>query len=161
MKLKRVLTEDDAVSPVIGVILMVAITVVMAAITGAFVLSLQNDVSVTPTTSWDTSAEDTTGTGHIDSVRFLHRAGDSLDAGQLKVRVSGQQADVNTSASDGRIRVGDEIDVRFDDSGGNTNQAGDELLLVWTPSDSDDSVILTSHRFLTDYGATLDSAEAN
>ncbi|MFC6973976.1 type IV pilin [Halomicroarcula sp. GCM10025709] len=40
MDLKQLFTDDDAVSPVIGVILMVAITVILAAVTASFVLGL-------------------------------------------------------------------------------------------------------------------------
>jgi flagellin-like protein len=42
MKLTDLFTEDRAVSPVIGVILMVAITVILAAVIGTFVLDLGN-----------------------------------------------------------------------------------------------------------------------
>ncbi|MFB6283967.1 MAG: type IV pilin [Halobacteria archaeon] len=42
------LKEDDAVSPVIGVILMVAITVILAAVIGTFVLGLGNNVQENP-----------------------------------------------------------------------------------------------------------------
>ena len=41
--------DDDAVSPVIGVILMVAITVILAAVIGTFVLGLGDQVSENPT----------------------------------------------------------------------------------------------------------------
>jgi len=47
MKLKQLLNEDDAVSPVIGVILMVAITVILAAVIATFVLGLGEQVSQT------------------------------------------------------------------------------------------------------------------
>ncbi len=40
MNFKHLLAEDDAVSPVIGVILMVAITVILAAVIATFVLGL-------------------------------------------------------------------------------------------------------------------------
>jgi len=40
MNLKQLITDDDAVSPVIGVILMVAITVILAAVIASFVLGL-------------------------------------------------------------------------------------------------------------------------
>ena len=40
MELKRLFADDSAVSPVIGVILMVAITVILAAVIGSFVLNL-------------------------------------------------------------------------------------------------------------------------
>jgi len=45
MNLKALLADDDAVSPVIGVILMVAITVILAAVIGTFVLGLGENVN--------------------------------------------------------------------------------------------------------------------
>ncbi|WP_238392211.1 type IV pilin [Halorussus amylolyticus] len=45
MKIKQLLSDDDAVSPVIGVILMVAITVILAAVIGTFVLGLGESVN--------------------------------------------------------------------------------------------------------------------
>lgn len=47
MKLRRLLHDDDAVSPVIGVILMVAITVTLAAVIVTFVRGLGEQVSET------------------------------------------------------------------------------------------------------------------
>ena len=41
---KRFTADEDAVSPVIGVILMVAITVILAAVIGTFVLGLGQDI---------------------------------------------------------------------------------------------------------------------
>lgn len=43
MELNHLLTDDDAVSPVIGAILMVAITVILAAVIGTFVLGLGDE----------------------------------------------------------------------------------------------------------------------
>lgn len=48
MKLKQFVHDDKAVSPVIGVILMVAITVILAAVIGTFVLGLGENVESTP-----------------------------------------------------------------------------------------------------------------
>jgi flagellin-like protein len=45
MTVKQLLSDDDAVSPVIGVILMVAITVILAAVIGTFVLGLGESVN--------------------------------------------------------------------------------------------------------------------
>ena len=47
MNIKDLVTEDRGVSPVIGVILMVAITVILAAVIGAFVLGLGDQASST------------------------------------------------------------------------------------------------------------------
>jgi flagellin-like protein len=46
--------EERAVSPVIGVILMVAITVILAAVIGAFVLEIGDQQETAPNTSFDT-----------------------------------------------------------------------------------------------------------
>lgn len=40
MRMERFVRSDDAVSPVIGIILMVAVTVILAAVIGTFVLNL-------------------------------------------------------------------------------------------------------------------------
>ncbi|MCY4732257.1 type IV pilin N-terminal domain-containing protein [Natronomonas gomsonensis] len=57
MELKHLFTADDdnrAVSPVIGVILMVAITVILAAVIGTFVLGLGDQVQQTsPNAQWN------------------------------------------------------------------------------------------------------------
>ncbi len=47
MDLKQLFDDEKAVSPVIGVILMVAITVILAAVIGTFVLGLGDQVQNT------------------------------------------------------------------------------------------------------------------
>jgi len=53
MKFKQLLTDDDAVSPVIGVILMVAITVILAAVIASFVLGLGDQQETAPNVSFN------------------------------------------------------------------------------------------------------------
>lgn len=57
-------TEDRAVSPVIGVILMVAITVILAAVIAAFVLGIGID-DEPPRAALDVSAVYDAGTGEV------------------------------------------------------------------------------------------------
>ena len=56
---------DDAVSPVVGVILMVAVTVILAAVIGSFVLDLGNNVQANPQAgvTFDQSTDDFDGDG--------------------------------------------------------------------------------------------------
>ncbi|MFB6108787.1 MAG: type IV pilin [Haloplanus sp.] len=76
MKLKQLLTEDRAVSPVIGVILMVAITVILAAVIGTFVLGLGNQVQDTaPQASF---SFDFSGGGSSYNVTATHDGGDTF-----------------------------------------------------------------------------------
>ncbi|WP_299331327.1 type IV pilin N-terminal domain-containing protein [Haloplanus sp.] len=77
MKLKHLLTDDRAVSPVIGVILMVAITVILAAVIGTFVLGLGNQVQDTAPQA--TFSFDYEGSGPYN-VTATHDGGDTFDS---------------------------------------------------------------------------------
>ena len=85
MELKRLLTDDDAVSPVIGVILMVAITVILAAVIATFVLGLGDQVSNTApqaSFSFDWDGE----SGGTANLTVRHSGGDSIQANNLYIR---------------------------------------------------------------------------
>ncbi|GCF12964.1 hypothetical protein Harman_08990 [Haloarcula mannanilytica] len=99
MELKRFFNDDDAVSPVIGVILMVAITVILAAVIATFVLGLGDQVSNTaPQASFSTDYD--SGAGEVD---VTHDGGDSITASNLYFRGSG----FDTSASVGDAESAD------------------------------------------------------
>jgi len=77
MELTKLFTGDErAVSPVIGVILMVAITVILAAVIGTFVLGLGDNISEEPRAgaSFSQSGTDVTVTftneGNLDPVEI-------------------------------------------------------------------------------------------
>ena len=75
MKLKNLFTNDRAVSPVIGVILMVAITIILAAVIGTFVIGLGDDLGGSaPSASFSNSVDDST-------VSFTHNGGDRIPNG--------------------------------------------------------------------------------
>jgi len=82
-KLKAIFSDDRGVSPVIGVILMVAITVILAAVIGTFVLGLGDSLEQAPQAQLDGEYE--SGTGIV----LNHNGGDSLAAGDLTVTWSG------------------------------------------------------------------------
>ncbi|SFG44884.1 flagellin N-terminal-like domain-containing protein [Halopelagius inordinatus] len=97
MKLKQLITDDNAVSPVIGVILMVAITVILAAVIGTFVLNLGGNLSQTsPQASFGFDFEngDTN-----DNVTITHETGDSIAADRLNL-TSSAEVDIATDKSD-------------------------------------------------------------
>jgi len=82
MKLKQLLNDDDAVSPVIGVILMVAITVILAAVIATFVLGLGEQISDSaPNASFTFDYED----GTPPTVTVTHSGGPNIDASQLDI----------------------------------------------------------------------------
>ncbi|WP_251328312.1 type IV pilin [Haloplanus pelagicus] len=79
MNFNQLLTDDRAVSPVIGVILMVAITVILAAVIGTFVLGLGDQVSE--------SAPQASFSFDFDSgnVTLTHEGGETLESGNINV----------------------------------------------------------------------------
>ncbi|KTG26657.1 type IV pilin [Haloferax profundi] len=84
MDIRKFLTESRAVSPVIGVILMVAITVILAAVIGTFVLGLGDQVGDTaPQASF--SFEYTNDSVNGDELSITHESGDGIPATQLTV----------------------------------------------------------------------------
>jgi flagellin-like protein len=99
MQLKRILSDDDAVSPVIGVILMVAITVILAAVIATFVLGLGEQVSSTaPTASFTFEYSEDTANGFLT---ITHDGGDAVKASELFVRGSdGDGNNVNNAWGD-------------------------------------------------------------
>ncbi|WP_256463854.1 type IV pilin [Halorientalis litorea] len=84
MRIQKLLTDDDAVSPVIGVILMVAITVILAAVIASFVLGLGNTQSATPTVSFNTDY--TEATSDDGNLTITHDSGETVRANEIIIR---------------------------------------------------------------------------
>jgi flagellin-like protein len=90
--------ENRAVSPVIGVILMVAITVILAAVIGAFVLEIGDQQETAPSSSFDIEESMTyvvdnsggaDGSLNLSVVSASHTGGDTIDVTQAEIKVEG------------------------------------------------------------------------
>jgi flagellin-like protein len=82
MNLRTLLGERRAVSPVIGVILMVAITVILAAVIGTFVLGLGDQASESaPQAQFSFEFNGSTG------LNVTHEGGDAIRADELNVSI--------------------------------------------------------------------------
>lgn len=90
MKTSNLFNADDrAVSPVIGVILMVAITVILAAVIGTFVLGLGDQIGGSATAGVTVDGDNTTevtvtltNTGTAENVKIVNStSGDSITDG--------------------------------------------------------------------------------
>jgi flagellin-like protein len=114
-------TEDRAVSPVIGVILMVAITVILAAVIGTFVLGLGDKVSQSaPQASLQVENTNTT------SVVLKHSGGDPINAQDttIKAAVDGSN-EITASSSNGKdieLTTADKLILGAGDGAGNPTQ---------------------------------------
>ena len=143
MKLKQLLNDDDAVSPVIGVILMVAITVILAAVIATFVLGLGEQVSQTsPNTSFSfdynnesASSVDIGATSGDAYVNVTHAGGPNIDADQLAIAgdQTGDWTDGSLSSSD-EVSAGDEVSVGVN--------YGDRISVIWENEEGTESSTL-------------------
>ncbi len=116
-KANNFLKEEDAVSPVIGVILMVAITVILAAVIAAFVFGM-GPPEQAPTAAIRASAATI---GDNVTVKLEHQGGDAvvLSSTNTKITVSG-----NATTAD--------PDVEFDSGvSGEQFEAGETLYLYY------------------------------
>ena len=140
MHLGRFVAEDDAVSPVIGVILMVAVTVILAATIGTFVLGVgQGTSSPTPQATWAFEYDDGGdgfGSGTNDELTVTHEGGDTIEE-RLTVQVDGQRVDTsgdlayNPGAPSLPFGAGNSITVEED--GADSIQSGDTVYVIYRP----------------------------
>jgi flagellin-like protein len=119
MDIKQLLNDDDAVSPVIGVILMVAITVILAAVIASFVLGLGNQAqqgAPTATIGFDyEQIDENSGGSNWGALAVSHDGGDSVSSQELYVRGSG----FNGSAIDGGTSFnGNDLETYVRNNGG-------------------------------------------
>ena len=90
------ISDDRAVSPVIGVILMVAITVILAAVIGSFVLGIGGDVEAAPQASLSFDA---------GNDQITHNGGDTIQSSEYHVVVD------NTIYNPGNLAPGQTVTV--------------------------------------------------
>ena len=119
MDLKELFTEDRGVSPVIGVILMVAITVILAAVIGAFVLGLGDQAS-------ESAPQASIGFSFSDgNVTIAHDGGDNLQNDTISINIEGDEFSTEDWGDGETISTGDtiELDPNAD--------SGDTVRVIW------------------------------
>ena len=121
--------HDRGISPVVGVTLMVAITVVLAAVIGGFLFALADDVLVEPAPNTHLSTESVDD----DELVLSHDGGDRLTTAELRVTINGSTADVDVSADGDAVRSGEHLTVTAADG---TFSDGATVVVVHEPSES-------------------------
>jgi len=142
MKLFR--NEEEAVSPVIGVILMVAIVVILAAVIAAFVFGMAGTTSTTKNVAFTVSVgSSTAGTPTADIGVITAQGGTDLETmNQLQFSIDGAAAaNVTTIAeapltpAPGYIATGDVVAT------GNNVIKGKRLILIASFEDGTEQVV--------------------
>ncbi|GAA1335678.1 hypothetical protein GCM10009647_077990 [Streptomyces sanglieri] len=141
----KLLGDDDerAVSPVIGVILMVAITVILAAVIAAFVLDMGDMGDQPPSTqfSFDEDLDDTnTVTVSVSGGENIDGDNLYLDVGDLGDDPISQQDDFYDGGEDweeaDELSAGDEVELEE----GEDYTGGDTIQIIWE-GDGDSQVL--------------------
>ena len=140
MQFKELFADDDAVSPVIGVILMVAITVILAAVIGTFVLGLGDQVQDNPpqaqfTFEFEDKAENNNGnsTAGSDVLTITHEGGEQVEDTRLSGSVDGAVNEEDDSSVDWQPSDADDM---FSDDG-NQVSAGDSYEINGTTTSTE------------------------
>ena len=122
MKYLEILHKDQrGVSPIIGVILMVAITVVMGAVIAGFAYGYLGTTTKAPTVSLSVIDDPT----DQDSVLIKHNGGESMSGGEWKCSVTaGKESSANfssqTETGSVAISTGSVLDVDYITNDGST-----------------------------------------
>jgi flagellin-like protein len=141
MELKQLFDDDNAVSPVIGVILMVAITVILAAVIGAFVLNLGGSQDAAPTATWEWN-------NGSDGVELTMKSGTDVQKEEIYVNLRGNEID--SWADKGTISAGESKTINNNSvSNGFATGPGipseTSLSVVWKSSTTDSSTVLDEY----------------
>jgi len=146
MDLKELFNDDDAVSPVIGVILMVAITVILAAVIASFVLGLgQDTMNEQPTVSFgfdyesDNSDDQDFDLGGDNDLTVTHESGDTVEVGSLSITNGDKTVELTSGTTFGsassELNAGSEFtaDIKDDDT----------IRVIWQSGDGNSATLGT------------------
>jgi len=148
MQVTELFTDDDAVSSVVSTVLMVAITIILVAVIGSFVLDLGGAVGESPP-STRLSVVEQQFNGSDTAVLISHEGGDTLDESQVTVTVNGKMAKNGTGSvvwgGSGGITAGDQVNVTQYGSSNQPVSTTDRVLVVWEAESGDTSIKLFDH----------------
>ncbi|MWG32941.1 type IV pilin [Halomarina oriensis] len=129
--------DDRAVSPVIGVILMVAITVILAAVIASLTLGLGDSAQTAPTAKFDFEQTGTLSDGTAE-VTVSHASG---------ATIANERVDVVYGTDDEKF--GEEVSAGTStvvDSGEISSGSAEEIKVVWTSEDGSTSTVLATYQ---------------
>ena len=151
MRLRKLVQDDDAVSPVIGVILMVAITVILAAVIASFVLGLGSETQTSPTAKFNfdyTASDDELDITHDSGENVLgnelYIRGDAGDCSSLSCFSPGSKWGTAGYGGPTSATIGGDAAVASGDSLTFTVDSDYDLRVVWQPTEGDTSSTLSS-----------------
>jgi flagellin-like protein len=144
---------ERGMTPVVGIVLLVAVTLLLAATVAAFALGIQDDQRSdrVPTVAID--FEYNTNGGTNDTLTVVHKSGQAVDTSRIDVVIGGAKCgggspDGRYSASDWtadtRLTAGGTftIDGSMACSSGDLDLSGASVQVVWNPKNGGSSTTL-------------------
>lgn len=158
MNLDQLFNDNEAVSPVIGVILMVAITVILAAVIATFVLRLDDSLSnQAPQSQLQFDYNNPSSSG--EQIEITHDGGDELDKSNIDVLVGGStvcddgdsSGTTGVDASTNKLKSAGSKLILEDNSDSGTGaanefEAGEQVQIVFDDPDSGSTAIIGKSR---------------
>jgi FlaG/FlaF family flagellin (archaellin) len=117
--------SGDAVSPVVGVMLMLVVTIILAAVVSGFASGLADNTETTPQAS---ISADFSCSPYGNQTVFSHNGGDAFDLNDIRVQFQSQDTKITISILD----VGDDC-IAFERVGDNSStliKPGDSFIVV-------------------------------
>jgi len=129
--IRRLITDEDAVTPVIGIILVVAITVILAAVVGVYTLGIGDQVQdAPPNAEFDFNYQESS-----TQVTIEHNGGQPIERDSIDVVVSEGNIDsVSGERFPTRLSSGDTGVYSY-----NNAAKGETLRIVWTAPNGESS----------------------
>ncbi|MFB6108737.1 MAG: type IV pilin [Haloplanus sp.] len=141
MHLRAFLRDDGAQSEVVGTILLVALTVIVASLLGAFVFGVGSSQHVAPSASFDFDFGGSTVTVTHDGGDAVPVA-DTLTTNVTDGTLTGQDwEDLGT-----RVETGTSVTLTHEVGGTATAWDGETVRVTWTSADGKASATLASKR---------------
>lgn len=102
-------SDETALTPVVGILLLLSLTVLLAATAATFAMGLSEEPHDSPTASFAFEA-DRQPTGS-DTVSIEHQSGETIDADNLYVVVDGATCKAGGDDPDGRYNIDDDFEM--------------------------------------------------
>jgi FlaG/FlaF family flagellin (archaellin) len=138
MAAHRPVASEQAVSPIVGIVLLAVTTIVLAVSIGAFVTGIGVSQQTGPETSWQTT--EATSNGVVQQITFAQTGGDRIDSELLSVVVRNESRTVGDGAT---VAGGSSIVVSFDNT--TSDATARQVKLVFSPGDSEARITLATH----------------
>lgn len=136
MELRKLFTDERAVSPVVGVALLIAIAVILAAVIGAVVLGLGTASADAPQAQLNLNE---------DSGAISHSGGDPLDSNEIVVKATDSSGSTTEYYLTSDLAAGERGTPNTVADGSGTDldpSAFDEISIVWESPDGDKETVL-------------------